>query len=273
MLAHNARQSTSTLRELLGRIPLECNARQHLRRLPDGRVLADWFGCALSSVFQPIVRAGDGQVVAHEAFLRSVAGGEPQLSPWTLFSAAANDDHLLALDWLCRTIHSLNAIAAGDDSLLFLNVHGRLMSLVDKDHGQAFRKLVEALGVPPERIVVETPLEASLQPDLLAFVMRNYTANGFQVAVNVESVAQWQSISSTAWAPFVKLDGRKLLASGAVEPGNWIEALREETTIVVTHLEAPFPAGDSSGIWLQGNAYGKPVPRLSRLVVDAVIAD
>ncbi len=147
------------------------------------------------------------------------------------------------------------------------------MSVVDKDHGQAFRKLVEALGVPPERIVVETPLEASLQPDLLAFVLRNYTANGFQVAVNVESVAQWQSISSTAWAPFVKLDGRKLLASGPLEPGNWIAALREETTIVVTHLEAPFPAGDSSGVWLQGNAYGKPVPHLSRLVVDAVTAD
>lgn len=257
-----------SIRELLDRVPPEHSTHRPLRRLPDGRFLADWFGCALSSVFQPIVRASDGHIVAHEAFIRSLDGGEPELSPWSLFSATADDEHLFALDWLCQTIHPLNAFGAGGDRLLFLNVNGRLLSAVDKDPGQAFRKLVEALGLQPERIVIETPLEASLQPCLLAFVLRNYRANGFQVAVNVDSLAQWQRISSAAWTQFVKIDARKLAVSGdgAVGDFNWLEVLREKATIVITHLETPFEAADPAGIWLQGNAYGKPVPRPLSLV-------
>ena len=57
---------------------------------PDGRVIGEWFGLYISSVFQPIVEGRDGTVLGHEAFLRSGLDDEG-LSPWTLFSTATDD--------------------------------------------------------------------------------------------------------------------------------------------------------------------------------------
>ena len=153
-------------RAFLDRLPLERGGGRQLRRLPEGGVVGDWFGCELSSVFQPIVLHAGRSTIGYEAFLRILGNGERALSPWTLFSANADDGRLVALDRLARTVHALNFLLSVDgDGLLFLNVHGRLLAAVSGDHGAAFRKVVDALGLPPERIVIETPLAASSQPD------------------------------------------------------------------------------------------------------------
>lgn len=242
----------------LERLPRQRTPGKQLHRQDDGRVVGDWVGLELSSAFQPIVDAA-GAVVGREAFLRSAGDDDQGLSPWTLFSTATDDTRLIALDRLARTLHLLNALVGGNTVPLFLNVHGRLLAAVGDDHGRAFRRVVDALGVRPEQIVIETPLEASAQPDLLAFVLRNYRNNGFRVAVNVASAAQWQSIASAIHPHFVKIDSRKLgRGPEAQERLKWLSALREDATLIVTHIEtasADYQVGQSLQ---QGYAFGRP---------------
>lgn len=238
-----------------------------IRRSAAGGVVGNWYGCELSSVFQPIVVPATSRVVGHEAFLRILGRGGHDLSPWSLFSANAEDDQLVALDRLARTVHLLNFIAAardgtGEDSLLFLNVHGRLLAAVDADHGAAFRRVVDSLGFPARRIVIETPVGASAQPDLLGFVLRNYRQNGFQVAVNVESQAQWQALAATSSADFIKVDGSTLSAAGeGRNPVGWFAGLRGTATPILTRLEAQLSLAWVGHCLVQGHAYGVPGAR------------
>lgn len=250
-------------RAFLDRLPPGPVPGKQLHRTDSGSVLGDWFGFALSTAFQPIVDSNNGQIVGREAFLRSASADEQGGSPWTLFSGMPDDGHLIALDRLARTLHLLNALVAGHTLPLFLNVHGRLLAAVGDDHGRAFRRVVDALGVSPASIVIETPVEASAQPDLLTFVLRNYRANGFRVAVNLDSLAQWQAISTHAWPDFVKIDSRKLgSGSPAREALEWLTALRGDATPILTHVEDASPdyrrLAAGNPLWLQGYAYGHP---------------
>lgn len=248
-------------RAFLDRLPLEREGGRRLRRLADGGVVGDWFGCELASVFQPIVDPADRRTAGFAAFLRVHGSGERELSPWALFSANADDGRLIALDRLARTVHALNFITSVEgDALLFLNVHGRLLAAVDADHGAAFRKVVDSLGLPPDRIVIELPTSASSEPDLLAFVLRNYRLNGFRTAVNLESPAQWKALSALVPAHYVKIRG-EALRSGASESGDEaiLPAIQDRATLVVTRLEerTAVPAG----ALVQGYAYGLPAQR------------
>ncbi|PKO82720.1 MAG: signaling protein [Betaproteobacteria bacterium HGW-Betaproteobacteria-13] len=249
-------------RQFLEGLPLARGGSKQLRRLPDGGVVGDWYGCELSSVFQPIVDPAGARIVGHEAFLRILGSGGHDLSPWTLFSANADDARLVALDRLARTVHALNFIAstnggASEDTLLFLNVHGRLLAAVDADHGAAFRRVVDALGIAAGRIVIETPVSASSQPDLLNFVLRNYRQNGFQVAVNVESPAQWQALAAASHAQYIKVDGSKLIAeSDAPERIRWFASLRGAATPILTRLESQLAQDWVEHCLVQGDAYG-----------------
>jgi len=249
---------TPLARAFLERLPEGPQPDRQLHRAPDGRVVGNWFGLHLSSVFQPIVDGRDGTVVGHEAFLRSGTDGEG-LSPWTLFSTAADDARLVALDRLARTVHLLNALHTGCRRPLFLNVHGRLLAAVEGDHGRAFRRVVDALGAAPGDIVIETPVEACAQPELLAFVLRNYRSNGFRVAVNVGSLTQWQRLAGVVWADYVKIDRRK---SGHDDAAHlqWLALLRQNARLIVTHVEDAPHTHLGERLLQQGYAHGRPQP-------------
>jgi hypothetical protein len=242
--------------------PAHLHIERNLRRLPDGGALGNWYGCALSSVFQPIVDPDEGRIVGHEAFLRCYAAGQCDISPWLLFSGNAEDARLVALDRLCRTLHALNYRSASGDGLLFLNVHGRLLAAVSDDHGRFFRQVLGVIGLPRERVVIETPLAAGDQPDMLAFVLRNYRANGFQVAVNVSSAAQWQALSAAgcSFADFIKIPASQAgVGIDAGERLKCLDALRGQARLIVTRIEARISEPLPSATWLQGLAYGAPL--------------
>lgn len=262
--------------DFLDRLPLERQPGRSLRRVDGVGVVGEWFGCELSSVYQPILDAASRRIVGHEAFLRVLGSGRRELSPWLLFSVNADDERLVALDRLARTVHALNFVAApaDDDALLFLNVHGRLLAAVGDDHGAAFRRVVDAIGLPPERVVIETPLVASSQVDLLSFVLRNYRHHGFRVAVNVESPAQWRRLAAVVPAQFVKIDSATLGADG--DPAAALERLHEDAgaaSVVVTRIGRDPVQSWPAGVLVQGFAWAQPQPQPLQAVPDATGRD
>jgi len=179
--------------------------------LPDGTAVGRFLRSDLSSVFQPVIESGSGSCVGHEAFVRAHWRGDLDITPWNLFSLVANDDALVALDRLCRTVHVLNFLRVPDLSgRLFLNVHGRLLAAVREDHGHTFRHALDRLELDPGRIVIETPEAANLDRKLLALVLSNYRLNGFAVAANTPGIADLESLLLMVRPDFVKIDARQV---------------------------------------------------------------
>jgi EAL domain-containing protein (putative c-di-GMP-specific phosphodiesterase class I) len=189
-----------------------------ISRLPDGTAVGRFLRTDLSSVFQPLIDSDSGTCVGHEAFVRAHGLGEPDITPWNLFSLVANDEALVALDRLCRTVHVLNFLRAPDvPGRLFLNVHGRLLAAVLEDHGRTFRQAVDKLELDPARIVIETPEAANLDRTLLALVLSNYRLNGFAVAANTLGIADLESLLLMVRPDFVKIDARQVLQPEAMQ--------------------------------------------------------
>lgn len=178
--------------------------------LPDGTVVGRFLHTDLSSVFQPLIDGASGACAGHEAFVRVHGQGELNTTPWNLFSLVANDESLVALDRLCRFVHTLNFLqAAGTPGRLFLNVHGRLLAAVREDHGHTFRDAIDKFALDPARIVIETPASANPERALLALVLSNYRLNGFAVAANTPGIADLESLLRMVRPDFVKIDARQ----------------------------------------------------------------
>jgi len=181
--------------------------------LSDGTAVGRFLRTDLSSVFQPVIESGSGRCAGHEAFVRAHGRGHLDITPWNLFSLVANDDALVALDRLCRTVHVLNFRRVPDlPGRLFLNVHGRLLAAVREDHGHTFRHALDRLDLDldPGRIVIETPEAANLDRKLLALVLSNYRLNGFAVAANTPGIADLESLLLMVRPDFVKIDARQV---------------------------------------------------------------
>lgn len=183
-------------------------------RIPNIRVDAEggavgrYFGCDLVSEFQPIHELSQRLVIGDEAFVRCRADRGMGLAPWNLFALGARDEDLVALDRLCRTVHSINHFRAPSVRDLFVNVHGRLLLAVREDHGRYYRRTLESLAIDPGRIVIETPGIAAENTELLARVLANYRRNGFRVAVNITRLEQAEALCVSLRPEFFKIDAR-----------------------------------------------------------------
>jgi EAL domain-containing protein (putative c-di-GMP-specific phosphodiesterase class I) len=156
-----------------------------------GQAEGRFFNCALTSAFRPLYEVGGGRLVGHEAVVRHVAPEDAALSLWRLLDQAASDDESVELDRLCRMLHAINFFRqpAAQGADLFLSVHNRLLSAVSSNHGYAFRRILDTLELPVERIVLQLPLVRSPQRWLLGYVTDNYKRNGFRMAFNLDTPA------------------------------------------------------------------------------------
>ena len=113
------------------------------------RILSE---AAVSAVFQPVVDLLSGQVAGHEGFVRGPEDG-PLESASALFQMAAAEGLAQELDRLAR--HTVMR-EAGElhTGLLFLNVLPGGLADAEWHDGQA-RRLLDAAGIPPERVVLE----------------------------------------------------------------------------------------------------------------------
>jgi EAL domain-containing protein (putative c-di-GMP-specific phosphodiesterase class I) len=175
-----------------------------------GRAEGKYFNCTLTSAFQPIRELNTRRIVGHEAYARSTSVESVGLSLWKILDHAANDDESVELDRLCRMLHAINFFrqteAGGVD--LYLSVHGRLLEAVSTNHGMAFRRILEGLGLPLGKVVLQLPEVKASQGWLLSHVTDNYRHNGFRFAVNVNDAAQALQLPQRVRPDVIKIDAR-----------------------------------------------------------------
>ena len=101
----------------------------------DGVAVAHAPQCSLTSTFQPIVRASDGEVSGHHALLRAADSHGDALAPADLFAGTQDAESLRNLDRLARALHAVNYFGgASERCRLFVTVDPRLLAAAPDDH-------------------------------------------------------------------------------------------------------------------------------------------
>jgi EAL domain-containing protein (putative c-di-GMP-specific phosphodiesterase class I) len=203
--------------------------QQYLARLHDspvdttlwldeqGKAHGRYFNSTLTSTFQPIRLLESGRITGVQAFMRSYSTSDEGLSLWKLLDTVATDDQSIELDRLCRLLHAVNFYRQPDlaDHDLYLSVHARLLSAVDSNHGTSFRHVLDVLGLPHRKIVLQLP---PIQPDqawLLNYVADNYRRNGFRLAVNAANAHQGLALLDEVQPDVIKVDVREITDEAA----------------------------------------------------------
>ena len=164
-----------------------------IRAVAGQRIVGKFYGATITTALQPLRDPATNQILAYEALARSYSATGAGLSPWGLFADASSDEHLLALDRICRTVHALNYRVGGlseTGAKLVLNVHERLLHSVVGTHGAFFRQVLELIQIPLPNIVIDIPLLTNVDVHWLKRVVENYQRAGFEVAIAVSSAVQ-----------------------------------------------------------------------------------
>lgn len=242
----------------------------------EGKAQGRFFNCTMSSAFQPIRELASGQVQAYEGLARSVSAQDQGLSLWKLLDHAASDDESIELDRLCRMLHAINffrqAGAGGQD--LYLNVHDRLLSAVSSNHGHAFRRILDALELPLERVVLQLPAASPQQGWLLNYVSDNYRRNGFRFAVNVPSAREALHVLERLRPDVFKLGAREL-HDGETLQTLLTRSAQAGVAVVFKRLESPQSLtalrqlSEAAGVPLLVQGYLLDEPRADLLDTEA----
>lgn len=179
-----------------------------------GRALGSYFKATLTSAFQTIRRGnagnGDnaGEVVSYEAYVRTYASEDQGLNIWKLLEYAASDDESVELDRLCRLLHTVNFYRQPEAATLdlYLSVHSRLLAAVAGNHGAAFRRILDALELPYQNIVLQLPLITPSQRWVLTHVAESYRRNGFRIGVNAANLEQASDLMDRIRPDSIKID-------------------------------------------------------------------
>ena len=236
-----------------------------VQRAEDGWIVGQFFNCWLSSVFQPVLESSGRTIVGHAAYIRSTLTSGGSLSPWQAFGLTEGDKLLVRFDRLCRTVHALNYFS--DDagkSDLFVTVQPRLLESVKDDHGRAFERILNIIGVETARVVIEIPIEVNRDWRLLKHVISNYRSRGYRISINHSGVNEdWVAELASLYPLFpeiIRLDASLLYryqVSGSL--GDAIHHFG--STLLVYDIETPqqMAAAIHAGAdFLQGRHIGAP---------------
>ncbi len=257
----NGEGGQSAFERYLDTLPSRPEPGRQLWRDARGQVQGQYYHCSLTSVFEPLVTLADREVVAHEGAVHTYAEDGVGLAAWKLFAMAADDASLVSLDRLSRLVHAINYFSAGGGHKLVLNVHNRLLAAVADDHGAAFRRALQSLGLPLERFVIQVPASANDDLPLLLHVVGNYRRNGFAVSLQASDPAEAGALMAHALPDWLKLDMRRTwtdrqlsgLRASAADAGVTLIGRRLQDELSVERLQA---AGIGLG---QGVVAGAPL--------------
>ena len=233
---------------------------------------------ALRSVYQPLVRLADGEVVGFEALTRGPAGHRLE-SPLALLAEARAQGLLGELDWACRAMALDGAASSGLDERLSWFVNVEPESLAMPCPRQHLAALTGAAG--QLRIVVELTERALVQdPHLLLEVVERVRELGCGVALDDVGAEP----ASLALLPFlrpdvVKLDMRlisKHMARDVAAVSSAVRAHTESTgaVILAEGIETEqdvFVARALGATYGQGWHFGRPGPLPARAIVTEPI--
>lgn len=199
--------SYPALQEYLDRLASGASPSSSLSIGADGEVQGHIFNTRLGSEFYPLHELGTGQVAGLAGRVRALAAEDLGLPLWRYLDGAASDNESVELDRLCRMLHAINFFRRPDAlrHTLYLNVHDRLLSAVSSNHGMAFRRILDGLGLPVEQVVLQLPAVNARQNWMLNYVADNYRRNGFRIAVKVGSVSQLHSVLGHASVNAVRI--------------------------------------------------------------------
>jgi EAL domain-containing protein (putative c-di-GMP-specific phosphodiesterase class I) len=140
-------------------------------------------GDQITTVFQPIVDLQRGGMLGLEALSRGPKDTQ-QHSPINLFEAAEATDLVFELDRHCRRRALRTARDLPGPHRLFVNVVPA--SMFDPDfQGASLIRLLEGLGLAPERIVLEVSEQYAIANyTLFVEALQNFTQMGFSIAVD-----------------------------------------------------------------------------------------
>lgn len=236
-----------------------------LQHSDHGEITGLFYHCRLSSDYQPVFEAARNNIIGQEARIRADlnGNGEIQLSPWHIFALAPDDEQLIKLDRLCRTIHALNFLdnITNKQMKLFVNVQPRLLESVKDDHGSTFAQILDIIGIRTSRIVIEIPVEANRDWRLLKRIIMNYRAHGYLTMINYSGTHNDQiSELGKLYPNFIRVNARDLLRRNILEP--LIATAHDQgTDVLVASIETSYQLTDAihaGADLLQGNFLSNP---------------
>jgi EAL domain-containing protein (putative c-di-GMP-specific phosphodiesterase class I) len=235
-----------------------------VQRSEDGWIIGHFFNCWLSSVFQPVFGLGGREVVGHAAYIRSTTEKQNILSPWKVLALTEGDALLVRFDRLCRAIHALNYFSNVSGGDLFVTVQPRLLESVKDDHGRAFERILNIIGVETSRVVIEIPSEVNRDSKLLRHVISNYRSRGYRIAINHSITTEdWMAELASLYPLYphiVRLEAFALQRLYGTE--SLVNAVHHFGALVLVHdIETPqqkTAAVQAGADLLQGRALGAP---------------
>jgi diguanylate cyclase (GGDEF)-like protein len=141
---------------------------------------------ALQPHFQPIVRLDRGEVVGHEALIRTPLGECPWPGPDSLFAAARDEGLSLFLEIACVRAALWRWAQTGGRGRLFLNLSAQgLVAAMTQRSLQAVLDLLPTHGVQAGAVVIElTEHERVQDVDALAVAVQRLRRRGIALALD-----------------------------------------------------------------------------------------
>lgn len=172
----------------------------------------------VQSAYQPIFSFAHGRPVGFEGLARARnAAGNPA-SPGELFGAATSTEITVFLDRLLRTLHLANfSHPAYEGAWIFLNISPEAV-VNGRASGPFFKELLQAFGMPPQRVVVEITENETPDERVLEEATRYYRDIGCLVAI--DDFGAGHSNFNRIWRlkpDIIKLD-RSMIYQAALDP-------------------------------------------------------
>lgn len=223
----------------------------------------------IQSYFQPIYSLMHQRMVGYEGLMRASKNGL-FCSPLDLFKSCNNDEEVMHLDRLTRTLHLLNFNGAGEltrDKWIFLNVRAEVITS-QKISAESFVQNLAHLGFSPHQIVIEILEDEITDVNVLAEFVESFKQAGFLVAI--DDFGAGHSNFDRIWkiSPnIVKLD-RGMIQSAVKEKrarrifSRLVNLIREtESLVLIEGVESEdeaLLAMDTEADMVQGYYFAKP---------------
>ncbi len=140
-------------------------------------------GYTVFSVFQPVFSVTHRRAIGYHASLRAHDENGRQVPSGEVFTQAARRGDLLELGRLAESLHlgNFNAFDSQDE-WLFLSLHPA--ALMDTSYGDALLAGLKALGLPPQRVVLEVSEQAGGETTRFAEIIDAMRKSGFLIALD-----------------------------------------------------------------------------------------